>query len=628
MQNEKLENILENEYWSLFENEKKLEPLVFSNGKTQASIVKEVVDLIKFGKKVIFIHGVCGTGKSAIALNIARSLESASIVVPIKSLQKQYEEEYKDKKYVLKKNGERMNISMITGRENHDSLIEPGVSCADPFLPDTIKITDKNKKKIEEYYEKNPFITNKNMPDIFQIKRISIAPANPYWSPILPAEIELNQLKDARKKKYRAMNGEEFIFYHRKTGCGYYDQYEAYIDSDVIIFNSSKYMTEVGMGRKPETAVEIIDEADEFLDSFSNSFDVNLARLGNALRIIVPESDKAELTRKKILDLVDLEEKNKRALGVREDEIYPIGETKIAEIIKLFLGDKELEAEIRIDDTSYCNNFLDEIKSFGESFEETYATFRIEEESLHATLVSTSLSKKFNEIVDNNKAIVLMSGTLHSASVLKNIFGVKDFTFVEAETLNQGAIEIVRTGKEADCKYSNFSSGGNSRENYLKALSKAIEKSVKPILVHVNAFSDLPTEDEKFNYGVYNLMTGEDLKNVQKNDKKGTQISLFKAGLKDILFTTKCSRGVDFPGKMCNSVVFTKYPNPNVKDTFWRILQKTHSQYYWDFYKDKARREFLQRIYRAVRSKDDHVFILSPDLRVINAVKDMQRELF
>ena len=50
---------------------------------------KEVLDNIKRGKKIIFIHGVCGTGKSAIALNIARALGRASVVVPVKALQKQ-----------------------------------------------------------------------------------------------------------------------------------------------------------------------------------------------------------------------------------------------------------------------------------------------------------------------------------------------------------------------------------------------------------------------------------------------------------------------------------------------------------------------------------------------------------
>ena len=104
-------------------------------------------------------------------------------------------------------------------------------------------------------------------------------------------------------------------------------------------------------------------------------------------------------------------------------------------------------------------------------------------------------------------------------------------------------------------------------------------------------------------------------------------ISLFKDKKSEFLFSTKCSRGVDFPGDICKSVIFTKYPNPNVNGTFWKILQKNHPSDFWEFYQDKARREFLQRIYRAVRSKEDHVFILSPDIRVLDAVRKLQVQI-
>src|SRR3989344_4589401 len=59
----KMENIFDKEYWSLYQKDSALQPLKFSNGKTQEDIVEEIVSLIKKGKKVIFLHGVCGTGK-------------------------------------------------------------------------------------------------------------------------------------------------------------------------------------------------------------------------------------------------------------------------------------------------------------------------------------------------------------------------------------------------------------------------------------------------------------------------------------------------------------------------------------------------------------------------------------
>ena len=181
-------------------------------------------------------------------------------------------------------------------------------------------------------------------------------------------------------------------------------------------------------------------------------------------------------------------------------------------------------------------------------------------------------------------------------------------------------------GQEIDCRYSNLNSMPDGRTRYLQALFNCFQRAAKPLLVHVNAFEDLPTEQEIIENELFGVVSKESLKELQFYDKTGRLISDFKEKKSPHLFTTKCSRGVDFPGDMCNSIIFTKYPNPNVQDIFWKLLQKEHPHYYWEFYRDKARREFLQRIYRAVRSKNDHVYILSPDSRVLDAVRALQRE--
>ncbi len=622
----KSETIFENEYWDLNNEKGKIEPLKFSNGKTQTDIVKEISDLIKAGTKIIFLHGACGTGKSAIALNIARKLGKTSIIVPVKALQRQYEEDYTEKKFLYKTNGQKMKIAVLTGRENHDSIIDPGVSCADPELPENIKITEKNYNKLTEFFRSNPFVSGHDVPDYKHIKRLSIAPSNPYWGPIVPSTYELNQLKDAKKIKYNGCDGREYTFYHRKQGCSYYDQYLAYKHADIIIFNAAKYKAELAIGRKPATEVEIIDEADEFLDGLFQQEEINLTRFASSLNTIIPESMNTRDTISSILDLINLEEKNKRALGINENQVFRIDETHLEKIFKLMEKDKELESEIILDENSYANKALELSKSFEDLTEDVYATFRKEEENLFVKLVSTNLQPKIQELLNKNKALVFMSGTLQSQQVLKKIFGIENFKMVEAETLQQGAIEILMTGKERDCKYSNFSAGQHSREDYLLALNKVVEKAKRPTLVHVNAFQDLPTEEEKIKYHLIELTSQERLREQQTEDRTGKMVSIFKQGLNDKLFTTKCSRGVDFPGNMCNSVVFTKYPNPNVSDTFWKILQRTHPDSFWDFYRDKAYREFLQRIYRAVRSINDHVYILSPDIRVLDAVKRLQNK--
>jgi len=619
-----IEDIFERDYWSLYSGEEKLKPLKFSNGKTQEDVVKEVVELSK-NHKVIFIHGTCGSGKSAIALNIARVLGQTSIVVPVKALQRQYEEDYITKKYLRKSNGKKMKIAMITGKDNHDSIIEPGVSCAHPSLPENIKLTEKNHKQLMEYVRDNPFIRNPENFTLKNIKRISVAPSNPYWSPIILADYELKILSDSKKTRYRGANGRDYIFYHRKKGCSYYDQHLAYVEADIIIFNAAKYKSEISIGRKPLTEVDIIDEVDEFLDSYFQQDELNLSRLSSAIRNIFPDSLKAKESIEKIKELIELEEKNKRVLGVKEDEVFHISDTKLGKILEEFTSNPDLESELLIDELSYSNKGLEIAKNFENSLDDVYLTYRKDEENnLYVRLVSTNLSGKFKDLLDKTKTLVMMSGTLHSENIIKNIFGIKDFVVVQAENLNFGSTEIVRTGKEFDCKYSNFSSEIYSREDYLRSLEACIKKAKNPFLVQVNAFKDLPTEEEKDLLGLHDLMSSEKLRELQQEDKTGKAVSDFKAGLSDSLFTTKCSRGVDFPGDTCNSIVFTKYPNPNVSDTFWKILQKTHPDYYWEFYRDKAWREFLQRIYRALRSPDDHVDILSPDTRVLDAVKKLQ----
>ncbi len=610
-------------YWSLYTNGNKLEPLKYSNGKTQEDVVREAASLIKNGTKVILIHGVCGTGKSAIALNLARVFGRTSIVVPVKNLQKQYEEDYTKNKYLLKPNGTKMTIAVITGRANHDSIIEPGVPCSDPFLPDTILITEKNRDKLLRYYNQNPFIRNKTISHVNSLRRISIAPSNPYWSPISPADFVLSQLDDAKRKHYFGVSGREYIFYHRKEGCSYYDQFQAYLDADVIIFNSAKYEIEMAIGRKPETEIDVIDEADAFLDNFSKEESINLTRLGVSLQNVFPEHEEAQNTLHKLKELLILEQKNKTASGVDERQIFSLRDTFTGKALKVLLNSSALQAEISLDEAHYyVGKFLEAALIFDDLYDDTYVTYSRKDDELYINLVTTNIAKRFAELCARTKTLVLMSGTVHSEEVLKNVFGVKNFAVVEAETSLPGKMEVCEGGYEINCDYSKLK---NKRREYLLALSECLGKIKKPALVHVNSYEDLPNEKELNEFLINNVISREQLKELQAKDKTGEEVARFKAKESDILFSTKCSRGVDFPGDTCNSVVFTKYPNPSLQNTFWKVLKQTHPQYFWSVYRDKAWREFLQRIYRALRSKEDHVYVFSPDSRVLEKAKKLLR---
>jgi Rad3-related DNA helicase len=637
--------------WSLYENGEFLEPLNFSNGKTQEDIVKEVLQAIKEGNKIIFIHGKCGTGKSAIALNIAKELGKTAIVVPSKSLQQQYKMDYEGTKYILDNKKRKLKISVITGRNNHkckflednknaiptqkkevnsklydifegkkeklDELISRDLSADNRNIPCKIEIKEKNIQRLKEYLKQNKKINPKNFDKISDIKRMSIAPVCPYWSPVISEEYETKNLDEKDKIKYRGLLGKNFIFYRRKSGCKFYEQFNSYIDSDIIVFNSLKYKLESSLNRKPCTEVEIIDECDEFLDSFSNQRTINIDRLQNSLSHTVVSLEENFQTIKEINEILNHLKINKNVNElIRQKGIIELKKTGLYDLFKIFIKNQEFMDEI--DEESYVHDVGNTIRMFDEFLDESYILFDKKEDNLIASIVTINLAKKFQEMVNKNKIIILMSGTLHSNEVLAEIFGIEKFKIIEAEIKNPGKINIIRTGEEFDCKYSNFSSGKAERKKYLKVLDNCIEIAKKPILIHVNSFGDLPDKFEREKFDLKHLITREDLIELQNKDKENEIVKKFKEKRITTLFSTKCSRGVDFPGDECRTIIFTKFPNPNVQDAFWKILNRTNPKKYWEFYKDKARREILQKIYRGVRFKEDEVDLMSPDSRVLD----------
>ena len=606
--------------WSLAEKGKNLEPLVFSNGKTQEDIVKEVMEAIKQGHKLIFIKGVCGTGKSAIALNLAKEVGRTSVVVPIKSLQKQYEEDYTHKYNILKDNNEKLKINLITGRNNHKCIFKKGLRADNTKLPCSIEIKEENINELREYVKMNPLYDEDDVGDVKDLGRFSVAPACPHWSPVFPADFKIGQFARVKTKKYKAVNNVEFKIYKREAGCSYYEQYDSYADSDVIIFNSKKYELENAMNRKPATELEIIDECDEFLDSLTNENRLNLDRLEKALNELKTD----EASRELISEINAFLARTIRMEKVRrreDNEVNLIKNTDIIKLLKYFLKNEELENLVELEEYSYVSRMIEIAKIYESFLNETYVSFFKDiKDNLWMTLVTINLEKRLKELMDKNKVFVMMSGTIHSPDVLRNIFGIKDFKIIEAETKFPGTVTKVKTGLERDFRYRNFQNNKLTRQDYLNALSKCVEKAKKPVLIHVNSFKDLPSIGECDRFDIDNLKTGDELRHEQETYRKGELVREFKDGIKDVLFSTQCIRGVDFPGEMCNSIVFTKYPYPNAQDLFWKVLGKAKPDAFWMFYNDKARREFLQRMYRGLRFKDDKIDLLSPDLKVFSSV--------
>ena len=506
---------------------------------------------------------------------------------------------------------------MIKGRNNFQCPFIGGKADATD-LPCDIEFREKNMDKILKFIGMNPHVKKTDFTTLTDVRRMSVAPACPYWSPLIPSEIKSPSLEDARKIKYMTVSGKEYALFQRRKGCGYYDQYEAYATADVLIFNSMKYLLEMAIGRKPKTDLDIIDECDEFLDNFADERKININRLVSSLSNLFPPSSEE---RDAIKDLVFLANKltQENVTGVEK-----IKKTLMHDLFEKILANPYIaEGE----DNNYYNQVFEIVKSFEKLVDETYVSydrvgpeikplFGRAEQSLVVNLVSINLAQKFKEIVDGNNVLVLMSGTLHSEEVLRDVFGLKSFKVIDAETQMPGTISKYRVGLEKNCKYENFKSGAVTREQYLRALSACVANAKTPTLIHVSSFGDLPTEDEKRHFSISNVISKEKL--IEMQNSSSDQVGKFKRGEIDVLFSTKCARGVDFPGEECNSVIITKYPYPNIQGLFWQILKKENPNKFMEFYLDKARRELVQKIARAVRFKGDHVLLLSPDSRVLD----------
>jgi Rad3-related DNA helicase len=662
--------MLASKMWSLYEKrdgeERLLPPLKFSNGKSQEDVVKEIVTAVSEGNKLIFLRGMCGTGKSSIALNLAKEFGRASIVVPVKGLQKQYEEDYTNKMHIKKNDGTTLKISTIKGRQNFscryiddqparfDSLVQRKFSSEtsyqakneknsnlfsftnaskfqkkdvdsyekvnddrsadNDFIPCKIEIKEKNKEIIKEYLKDANRMSPDSVKKLTQVRRGSVAPACPYWSPIVPSEKDMGL--EGRKREYLGLENIKYTYYEGKPGCGYFGQFKAYIESDVIIFNSQKYRLESLLNRKPATNIEIIDECDEFLDSFSNHKKINLGWLSLALDRLFFEDERSERIVKEINLLIrSLHEDKKIDNYIRSDEILNIKDTPIHRLLNYFL-ESDFLSKADYDEENYAYACEEVALAFENFMEETYVSFEMESNNIAVKIVTINLEKRLREeLLDKNKVVVLMSGTIHSEKVLREVFGLTNFKVIEAETQMSGKVTKHRTGQEINCRYENFRNGGATREQYLRVLDTCIKQAARPTLVHVNSFNDLPSEDEKRMLNL-ELMSQELLQKLQDADTEGGMIQDFKNGNNDLLYSTKCNRGVDFPGDTCRSIIMTKYPYPAVNSIFWKIFRKVKPQHYNEFYLDKARREFLQRLYRGLRKKDDHIFLLSPDVRV------------
>jgi len=555
-----------------------LEPRRFSNGKTQIDVVNEVLEEFE-SHNIVLLKGVVGSGKSPMGIHVAGAMGRGLINVPLKPLQDQYKKDYEGRLRVLI-DGTPLRINVVKGRNNfrcpHMTGRRGHLWCSSKELLCTVALDR-------------------------ETPRYKIAKRCPYWSPVYPYKVDS---LDCDILEFESIGGKQF-FHRRKEGCGYYDQFESYLKSDILVFNNAKWYFETIMQRKPKVDIEVFDEADLFLDSLTMKTVLSVRKVdllvkeAKTVRDSLASDDASKGDR--ILRIAeDFKKSFSSFLEKRNDNTPYDYDDEAGSIIHA------LTNLLKTLDTDLSNSILIEIKRILEY--QDMVSYYISWYNPKITFFIPRPEIILKEFLSNSaKKTLFMSATLQSNNVLKTIFGLEDFGFVAGETKQPGKLYVRRVGREKSVNHSNWKQG-SFQEEYWRTMSKILATSKRPTLVQVHSFKYLPDDNR------YPDIPSR--KSIKEDDQEGS-LKSFISGGRNLIFSTKTDRGVDLPDDTCRSIVVTKYPFPDLNDPVLRVMKKRMSDApFWNYYRDIAKREFYQQIGRGLRSEDDWLEVWSPDMKV------------
>lgn len=706
-----------------------LSPLKWKGGDQ----VSNLIAMIKFFQeheiddktKILIYRSFCGSGKSLTMLHVPKEMEGRAIIVtPFKNLQRQYYNDYfKGNKFVMKKDGTRLKVSVFLGRNNFPCRwleeqydYQQKVIEANKKFAQSMPIDD----NILKSYQIDNSAANRYLPCTRVLKSIgagrrtprhSVASQCPYWIPPpmtkdiickwaetyeggieesydLNYDTEVNEKQtkenmqaidgipsvlDRIKEKVKCSN----IEYYESVGqnkmgvfirdekdkdgkpcpevCGYYKQFYSYVDSDVIVFNSAKWNLETMMGRKPKVNVEIVDEGDYWLDSQATTIEL----MRSTIDKIFPASNKMKQIKLDTLARFDMSFKKIKSdvAKSKTDDVNIINAKDYKELfyaIGVFLEEYSKQAE---DDDTVEQKLVDivAIRKYADVASLSVVEGKREETKIIKVYIPYP-DKLLQELFSSSsKNIVLTSGTMHSNSVLSNLFGINDDNYV-VDLLNgrkehPGRLKCIKPPKDSPfsmvkVNYTTWKSP-EFREYYsgvlnyiLDNLKMGIDKTTgKPgeakiivltpakkyaegILKRPDVFVDFakgrsqeddiikPSINTNLNDYVDNTLT--DVRKIKSSD-----IELDGDVLrtdKQIIVSTRMVRGTDLRDNLCRAIVMTKWPVGDISDGYLQAIKKRFGdKVFWEIVRDKAAREAVQYVSRGLRHESDWCFFSTVD---------------
>jgi len=552
--------------WGYRDKSGKLKPpLIYDSGKTQETVFYEVLEALD-DNELVYLQGGVGTGKSVIALHLIDHYRKGIIAVPTKVLEKQYVQDYcgKNKPYIRTRETP-LRVNNLRGRTNFKCLTKKHLNCGNRDLPCT--------RRLEE-----------------DETRAEIALDCSHWSPVYLAAMVPAAVKRERSLQLYESVGGPRVYCEADEPCPFYKQFRHFIPEGAIIMNAAKWEAETWMKRKPAVQVEIIDEADTFLDGLSYRVTVN-RRLLEALRRekLVTEQDHQNL------------------------------EQKLAQYTYVYKDRREFELSSSPELLSFLS-FLNTLLAKAESPALVSDQFKLsvlleyqQNAWAYVTGVDGARGLAFyiprmditlGELRKRSGKIVLMSATRHSDEAMKSIFRVRP-PVVLAKEENPGTLYLMtpRDGGLLNVCHRNWEKNQNFHEEYWKLLDEQLQAAKRPCYVLVHAWKYLP---ERY----------------KPTKMEKTRITWQRPELTNVYFSTKMDRGVDLKDDKCRAIILLKYPWPDLEDPVLKTMRKQYGESaFWAYAKDHADRNLIQQCGRAIRNAGDWCQVYSPDRNVIEALE-------
>ena len=518
---------------------------------------------------IIFIQGGVGTGKSVIALHLTAYHGKGIIAVPFKNLELQYVNDYcgKGKNTVHTPRGTPLSVNNMRGRTNFPCLspppdAAPPVDCGHTKLPCT--------RRLEKHET-----------------RASVALECPHWSPVYPTGMLTPKMKQTRTTHpYESVGGPRY-YCEADEPCPYYHQFRHYIHGEAIIMNAAKWEAETWLQRKPRVAVEIIDEADDFLDGLSYRVTVNQRLLDNLKQgNLVTEQEHQNLE-------IELARLTHRYAEQQEFEL-----SHSPEVLSLLRGLAMILEEAE-DSPLKGDQFKLSILLEYQRYAWAYVAGGDRSRSL--VFYIPRLDITLSELRKRSGKLVLMSATRHSDENLQNIFRVQP-RLVTAQEENPGRLILMAPTHRPPLNVNHRNWREKEfREKYWGLLDEQLRVAERPCYVLVHAFKYLPPKYLP----------------QSKKDRKKTAWRLPEQ--RDVYFSTKLDRGADLRDDLCRAIILLKYPWPDLNDPVLKTMEKQiGASAFWEYTRDHANRNMLQQCGRAIRSPGDWCQVYSPDRNVVD----------